>query len=69
MQCSFVKILSSDDFHDWKVILLFLIGKHLGRDFSFNSNIDINNVILLKFPSFYQNVSLKWINNYISRPW
>ena len=48
MQCSCVKRLFEDDCHDWKVILPFLIGKHLGKDFKFHNNIDINNNILSK---------------------
>ena len=43
MQCSWVKMLFEDDFHDWKVITVFLISKHLGKNFKFRSNIDINN--------------------------
>ena len=35
MQCSFVKGLSEDDYHDWKVLPLFLIDKHLSKTFSF----------------------------------
>ena len=30
IQCSWVKRLFKDDFHDWKVIPLFLIGKKVG---------------------------------------
>ena len=56
MQCSWVKRLFEDDFHDWKVIPLFLIGKHLGKNFIFHNNIDISNDILSKFPSFYQDI-------------
>ena len=48
MQCSWVKRLFEDDCHDSKVILPFLIGKHLGKDFKFHNNIDINNNILSK---------------------
>ena len=48
MQCSWVKRLFEDDCHDSKVILLFLIGKHLGKDFKFHNNIDISNNILSK---------------------
>ena len=48
MQCSWVKRLFEDDCHDRKVILPFLIGKHLGKDFKFHNNIDINNNILSK---------------------
>ena len=53
-----------DDFHDWKVIPLFLIGKHLGKNFKFHSNSDINNDILSKFPSFYPDIFIKWITNF-----
>ena len=53
MQCSWVKRLFEDDFHDWERIPLFLIGKHLGKNFIFHNNIDISNDILSKFPSFY----------------
>ena len=68
MQCSWVKRLFENNFHDWKVIPLFLIGKHLGKSFNFHNNIDISNDFLSKFPSFYQDVSIKWINNFASKP-
>ena len=54
IQCSWVKRLSEDDFHDWKVIPLFLIGKHLSMNIKFHNNIDLSNDILSKSPSFYQ---------------
>ena len=56
------KILFEDDFHDWKVIPLFLVGKHLGKNFKFHNDIDISNDILSKFPVFYQDIFIKWIN-------
>ena len=59
MQCSWVKRLFEDDFHDWKVTPLFLMGKHLGKNFKFHNNIDIINDILSKFPSFYQDIFIK----------
>ena len=43
---------------------LFLIGKNVGKNFKFHNNIDIINGILSKFPSFYQGIFIKWINNY-----
>ena len=49
---SWVKRLFEDNFHDWKVIQLFLIGKHLGKNFKFRNNIDLNNNLLSKFPIF-----------------
>ena len=57
-----------DDFHDWKVILLFLIGKHLGTNFKFLNNIDLSKDILSEFPYFYQNIFIKWIDNYTAKP-
>ena len=68
IQCSWVKRLFEDDFHDWKVIPLFLIGKHLGKNFKFHNNIDLSNDILSKFPSFYQDIFIKWIKNYTTKP-
>ena len=68
IQCSWVKRFFEDDFHDWKVIPLFLIGKHLGKNFKFHNNIDLSKDILSKFPSFYQNIFIKWINNYTAKP-
>ena len=59
IQCSWVKRLFEDDFHDWKVIPLSLIGKHLGKNFKFHNNIDLSKAILSKFPSFYQNIFIK----------
>ena len=62
--CSWVKKLFEDDFHDRKIILLLLIGKHLGKNFKFHNNIYISKDNLSKFPSFYQDIFSKWISNY-----
>ena len=59
MQYSWVKRFFEDDFHDWNVIPLFLIAKHLGKSFKFHNIIDISNDILSKFLSFYQDISIK----------
>ena len=67
------KRLFEGDFHDWKVIPLFLIGNHLGfsfligKHFKFHNNIDLSNDILSKFPSFYQDIFIKLINNYTAK--
>ena len=52
LQCSWVKRLFEDDFHDWKIISLFLIAKHLGKNFKFHNNVDISNDILQDFHLF-----------------
>ena len=66
MQCPWVKRLSEDDFHVWKIIPLLLIGKHLGKNFKFRNNLNISNDIVSKFRSFYQDIFIKWINNFTS---
>ena len=67
MQCSWIKRLFEDDFRDWKVIPLFLIRKYLGKNFKFHNNFGINNDILSKFRSFYQDIFIKLINNYTTK--
>ena len=67
MQCSWVKRVFEDDFLDRKVTTLLLIDKHLGKNFKFHNNIDISNDIPSKFTSFYQDIFIKWINNFISK--
>ena len=52
MQCSWVKGMFEDDFHDWKIMQLLSTGKHLGKNFKFHNDIDINNNLLSKFPIF-----------------
>ena len=68
IQCSWLKRLFEDDFHDREIILLSLIGKHLGKNFKFHNNIDTSDSILSKFPSFYQDILIKWVNNYAVKP-
>ena len=68
MQCSWVKRLFEDDFHDWKIVPLFLIDKHLGKNFKFHNNLDIRNDVLSKrltvslyiFLFFWQKLELYW---------
>ena len=62
-----VKRLFEDDFYDWKIIPLFLIGKQLGKSFEFHNNLDIKNHILSKFPFFYQVILIKSISNFTSK--
>ena len=49
MQCSLVKRLLQDDFHDWKVIPLFSIDKYLGKSFKVHNNIDIKTTFFQNF--------------------
>ena len=52
IQCSWVKMLFEDDFLDWKVIPLSLVGKHLSENFKFHNNIDLNKDISFEISIF-----------------
>ena len=67
LQCSWVKRLYDDSFRAWKVIPLFLIKSHLGKNFVFHSNLCIKQKIVKKFPKFYQEM-LKRCGKYLSSP-
>ena len=52
LQCSCIRRLYDNSFHEWKLILLYLLKKSFGRSFKFHSN------LLFKsnkkfFPSFF----------------
>ena len=67
MQRAWVKRLFEGDFHDWKIIPIFLVGKQLGKNFKFHNSIDISNGILSKLLPFDQEIFIKWINNFTSK--
>ena len=49
-----VKKILEDGFYDRRVMPLFVIGKHSGKNFKFHNNVDIN-------------IFIKWINNYTAK--
>ena len=53
LQCSWVKILYADCFHDLKIILLHLIAKYFDSHFKFHSNLHKDNVLKI-LPAFYK---------------
>ena len=59
-QCSWIKRLYDDSFHEWKLIPLKLIKKSFGDDLKFHSNLSFNNSYVRHFPSFYKNILLNW---------
>ena len=56
IQCSWIRRLFNENFHDWKVILLFLIKKNFGENFKFHGNVDIPKCSLNNFPCFYKKI-------------
>ena len=67
LHCSWVKRLNDDSFHAWKVIPLFLIKNHLGKDAVFYSNLSMKQNVVKKFPKFYQEILTRW-GKYLSSP-
>ena len=67
LQCSWIKRLFDNNFHQWKVIPLYLIRRYLGRNFKFYSNLEVSHSILCTFPRFYKEVIIKW-GKHLSSP-
>ena len=52
LQCSWGKRLHDDSFHSWKVIRLFHIKNHLGKNFVFHSNLSVKQKVIKNFQKF-----------------
>ena len=60
LQCSWVKKLYDENFHEWKIIPLHLIRITLGQDFKFHSNLSYDTKLLTSFPVFCKNIFRYW---------
>ena len=60
LQCSWIKRLFDNNFHQWKLIPLYLIRQYLGKKFKFHSNLEVSHSILCKFPKFYKEIFIRW---------
>ena len=60
LQCSWIKRLYDDSFHEWKIIPLHLISKIFGNSFIFHSNLSFKKKLIKSFPSFYKEILLNW---------
>ena len=58
LQCSWVRRLFNNNFHQCKVIPLHLIQKYLCKNF--HSNLDLRKFHLSKFPKYYRKMLYKW---------
>ena len=67
LQCSWIRRLFDDNFHDWKIIPLFLIKKKFGENFKFHSNVDITKCSQNNFSRFYKEILTRW-SKYLSFP-
>ena len=60
LQCSWIRRLYDNSFHEWKLIPLYLIEKSFGASFKFHSNILFKSNKIKFFPSFYKQIILNW---------
>ena len=67
LQCSWIKKLFDNNFHQWKLIPLYLICHYLGKFFKFHSNLEVSHSILCKFPKFYKEIFIRW-GKHLSSP-
>ena len=66
LQCSWIKKLYDENFHEWKIIPLYLINKYFGNNFKFHSNLSIDKKILKNFPKYYEEIFMSWSNHFSS---
>ena len=59
-QCSWIRRLDDNSFHEWKLIPLYLIEKSFGAAFKFHSNLLFKSNKIKSFPSFYRQIILNW---------
>ena len=68
LQCSWVKKLYDENFHEWKIIPLHLIRITLGQNFKFHSNLSYDTKLLTSFPVFYKNIFRYWSQHFTVIP-
>ena len=49
LQCSWIRRSYDENFHPWKVIPLYLIEMHFGKNFKFHPNLDLREFSLNTF--------------------
>ena len=58
--------LFDNNFHQWKIIPLYLFRQYLGKNFKFHSNLQVSHSILRKFPKFYKEIFIRWGKHFAS---
>ena len=68
LQCSWIRRLYDNLFHEWKLIPLFLIKKSFGSSFKFYANLFFKRNKIRFFPSFYKEIFLYWKKDITRKP-
>ena len=54
LQCSWIRGLYDEKFYPWKIIPLYVIEMHFGKNFKFHPNLDLRDFSLKIFPKYHQ---------------
>ena len=68
LQCSWVKKLYDENFHEWKIIPLHLIRIKLGQNFKFHSNLSYDTKLFTSVPVFCKNIFRYWSQHFTVFP-
>ena len=66
LQCSWLRKLCDENFHEWKIIPSHLINKYFGKSFKFHSCLSFDRKLLIKFPKFYKNILFQWSSSFFA---
>ena len=58
-QCSWLRKLYDENFHEWKIIPSHLINKYFTKSYKFHF-IYFSHKLLIKFPECYRNILIQW---------
>jgi len=67
LQCSWIKRLFDNSFHQWKIIPLTLMDKYIGKNLKFHSNMCFDTLSLHMFPKYYKEMFIRW-TKFLSSP-
>ena len=68
LQCSWIKRLSDNSFHQWKVIPKYIFKETFGNHFKLHSNLELKVSLMKKIPSFYKSILINWMKYFSSDP-
>ena len=60
LQCSWLRKLCDENFHQRKIIPSHLINKYFGKSFKFHSCLSFDYKLLIEFPKFCKNILFRW---------
>ena len=65
-QCSWLRKLYDENFHEWKIISSHLINKYFRKLFKFHSALSFDRKLLIKFTKFYKKSLFQWSSSLLA---